>query len=115
MPYGAVRSCAGEATLGEMQAALRSHLSEMKRNPKAVFEELDADNSGSCSCLGVSRMTLCYKTRYSLRCRGRRSVGLRAALRRRAKTDRRLRRDGCDRAEGLPTAGGRHRERDDRS
>ena len=49
MPYGVVRSCAGEATLGEMQAALRSHLSEMKRNPKAVFEELDADNSGTLS------------------------------------------------------------------
>ena len=39
----------GEVTLGEMQAALRSHLSEMKRNPKAVFEELDADNSGALS------------------------------------------------------------------
>ena len=44
-----MRSCAGEATLAEMQAALRSHLCEMKRNPKAVFEELDADNSGTLS------------------------------------------------------------------
>ena len=40
---------AGEVTLAEMHAALRSHLSEMKKNPRAVFDELDADKSGSLS------------------------------------------------------------------
>jgi hypothetical protein len=39
----------GEVALPEMHAALRAHLSDMKRDPAAVFAELDVDNSGSLS------------------------------------------------------------------
>ena len=39
----------GEAALSEMHAALRAAVSDMKRDPAAVFAELDADNSGSLS------------------------------------------------------------------
>ena len=39
----------GEATLPEMHAALRAHMSDMKQDPAAVFAELDVDHSGSLS------------------------------------------------------------------
>jgi hypothetical protein len=39
----------GEVTLSEIHAALRAHFAEAKKNPRQVFESLDADQSGSLS------------------------------------------------------------------
>ena len=53
----ALESCAemgiavtrGEVSLGEIHAALRSHMTDLQANPRAVFDELDEDKSGSLS------------------------------------------------------------------